>query len=536
MKKKVLLAMAIIATACLTGCNINVKLTPDEPASENVSEMNSENGQIIEDGSGATQNSGNETTQNSGSGSEAFDETSQAIKIDIEAGEYYSMDSPCLWTVSYEYPVLDDARYPELSMAIQDYRMNYVRNIEAARDDLAALAENDYSEYGAEQWMGYYSIVESMEVKRADATAVSILEKGYLYQGGAHGSDGYGCFNVETKTGNKIALNDVVTDVNALPDIIANELLEVYPDITYWTPTLAETFEAYIEPEITLNWTLDYNGVTFYFGSYEVGSYADGRQQVTVLYSEYPSIFNSYYFDGVTDDYVIPASAWGSLDVDVDADGDADHITTVENYTDPASGFSSFTIYINGQEYTQEALGWVLDSYYVRANGKSYLYVTASAEGDYSETFVYEIMGSGIEYKGMFNGAMKYFTNSSDFCVAQRIDMLGTLYGVADCYVGTDGMPVKKYGVYDVSYMGYVMTSTKAITAELVDENGNLTGETYTFPAGSTFAHLRSDGLIYVDMLVGDGQQCRFYTSNGLWPPTVNGMDATECFETIYGA
>lgn len=60
------------------------------------------------------------------------------------------MDSPCLWMVSYEYPVLDDARYPELSQAIQDYRMNYVRNIEAARDNLAELATNDYSEYGEE--------------------------------------------------------------------------------------------------------------------------------------------------------------------------------------------------------------------------------------------------------------------------------------------------------------------------------------------------------------------------------------------------
>lgn len=278
------------------------------------------------------------------------------------------------------------------------------------------------------------------------------------------------------------------------------------------------------------------NGVTFYFGSYEIGTYADGRQQVTVLFSEYPTLFNTYYFNGVTDDYVIPASAWGSLTVDLDADGDSDQITTVQNYTDPASGFSSFTIRINGQEYTQDALGWVLDAYYVRANGKSYLYATASAEGDYAETFVYEITGSSIEYKGMFNGAMKYFTNSSDFCLTQRFDMLSTLVGVTDCYVGTDGMPVERDGVYDVSQMEYVLTSMKAITAELVDENGNLTGESYTFPVGSTFTYLRTDGKIYVDMISGDGRQCRFYTNNGVWPPTVNGMDATECFDTLYGA
>ncbi len=520
MKKKVLLAIAILATACLTGCNLNVRLTPDEPISETVSDMSSEGV--------------NEAESQSNNGTSA--EMSQAIQIDFESGSFYSMDSPCLWMVDYEYPVFDSEEYPELSQAIQDYRMNYVRNIEASKDSLAELAENDYAEWGAENWMGYYSIVESMMVKRADATAVSIVEQGYLYQGGAHGSDGFGCFNVDTQTGDRIALDDVITDMDALSGIIATEMLELYPDITYFTPTLEETIEMYIIPELTLTWTLDYNGVTFYFGSYEIGTYADGRQQVTVLYSEYQFIFNNYYFESVADDYVIPASVWGSLDVDLDADGDTDHITTVENYTDPASGFSSFTIRINGHEYTQDAYGWMLDSYYVRANGKSYLYVTASSEDDYAETFVFEITGSSVEHKGEFIGAMKYFTNSSDFCVTKRMDMLSTLIGNTACYAGTDGMPVEKDGVYDVSKMEYVLTSTAEITAELVDDNGNLTGESYTFPVGSEFTYLRTDGQTYVDMLSGDGQQCRFYTSNGVYPPIINGVDATEYFETLFGA
>ena len=105
--------MAIIATACMTGCNINVKLTPDEPDSETISEMSSVEVNTSENGSEVVQNSGN----NSGS----VVETSQAIQIDFES-VYESNDNPFLWAVSYEYPVLDDERYPELSMAIQDYR------------------------------------------------------------------------------------------------------------------------------------------------------------------------------------------------------------------------------------------------------------------------------------------------------------------------------------------------------------------------------------------------------------------------------
>ncbi len=532
MKKKVLLALAILATACMTGCNLNITFTPDEPVSGTVSEVED----VKESGneSDTVQNPGSGATQNSENNSGAFAETSQAIQIDFES-VYESNDNPFLWAVSYEYPVLDDEQYPELSLAIQDYRMFYVRNIEAARDELAAMAEQDYAEWGAESWMGYYTIDESMTVKRADATAVSILEQGYLYQGGAHGSDGFGCFNVDTQTGEKIALNDVIKDMNALSGIIATEMLELYPDITYFTPTLEETIDMYINPELTLTWTLDYNGVTFYFGSYEIGTYADGRQQVTVLFSEYPTLFNTYYFNNVTDDYVIPASAWGTLDVDLDADGDTDHITVIENYTNPEEGFSSFTVRVNGQEYTQDALGWVLKPYYVRANGKSYLYVTAETQGDFAESFVYEITGNSIVYQGMFNGAVKYFTNSSDFCVTERMDMLSTVIGVAHCYVGTDGMPVNKSGTYEIYRSEeIILTSLKEITAELVDANGNLTGESYTFPVGTTFRYVRTDGKIYVDVLASDGQYCRFYTTNTGWPPTVNGMDATECFETIY--
>ena len=126
MKKKVLLAMAILATACLTGCNLNVSFTPDEPASGMVSEAESEDIKVTENESGSAQTSGN----NSGTAVE----TSKAIQIDFES-VYESNDNPFLWSVSYEYPVLDNEQYPELSLAIQDYRMAYVRNIEAARDE-----------------------------------------------------------------------------------------------------------------------------------------------------------------------------------------------------------------------------------------------------------------------------------------------------------------------------------------------------------------------------------------------------------------
>ena len=80
------------------------------------------------------------------------------------------------------------------------------------------------------------------------------------------------------------------------------------------------------------------------------------------------------------------------------------------------------------------------------------------------------------------------------------------------------------------------------ITAELVDEEGNLLGTTYTFPAGTEFAFIRTDCKTYEDAKTGDGRYCRLYID---WPseeedeyyyyhPTVNGMDAEACFGPLH--
>ena len=112
--------------------------------------------------------------------------------------------------------------------------------------------------------------------------------------------------------------------------------------------------------------------------------------------------------------------------------------------------------------------------------------------------------------------------------------MLSTYDAEGKSYVGEDGLPVAKSGVYTIGW-GITITSTVDIPAELVDESGNLIGATYTFPAGTDFQLMTTDGETYVDVLTGDGQRCRFYTTSG-WPVTVNGMDAESSFEMLFYA
>ena len=100
---------------------------------------------------------------------------------------------------------------------------------------------------------------------------------------------------------------------------------------------------------------------------------------------------------------------------------------------------------------------------------------------------------------------------------------------------GEDGMPVQKEDVYEIKlFEDTPIVSTVDITAELIDENGNLIGETYEFPVGTEYHFRRTDGMTYVDMMTSEGKACRLYTTPA--GSTVNGMDVWESFEMLYYA
>ena len=175
-----------------------------------------------------------------------------------------------------------------------------------------------------------------------------------------------------------------------------------------------------------------------------------------------------------------------------------------------------------------------METYFVKSGDNHYLYVKRRIENDYESVCVFRVTENSVEYVDEFGGGFQSFTNSLDFEVTKRMDLLSTYSAVARCYVGDDGMPVEKGGVYEV-INELTITSTVEIPAELVDESGNLTGEQFTFLPGTDFTLQRTDGATYVDVLSEDGKWCRFYTTPE-WPQTVNGMDANSSFEMLWYA
>ena len=547
MKRRILISVALVAMLVLSGCHLQgiQNLLGSENSNEqqvmveeNDSEVISEIVEMDAETDSQPENGETET--------EIPDNAVQYLDVTTyyEYDGYY--DQVSLMYGHYGILQLNSTEYPALTEAVDSFNEYHSRTAQQYLDDLEAWAIQDYADYGDEMFIGAYVYEEDMYITRADSQVLSVAMLCQDYAGGAHGTTYYGAENFSVETGEDIFLDDVITYFNDLPQVLADELCEKYPHMeeNYGKDTIQSYLVEYVNPSNPdyapqFTWSLGYEGVTFYFSSYEISAYADGVQVVTLSYKEYPQMLNAAYFDQANDYYAVKLmSDWAGTNADFDLDGDGvtDYIQVSRNYsTEYGVDYSeSFNVSVNGNTITHEFYCYDLETYLVKNGSDYYLYVKRRVENDYESFCVFKITGSSVEFVGECDGGFTSFTNSLDFGIVKRVDLLSTYSAVARCYVGNDGMPVEKGGAYAVENE-MIITSTVDITADLVDEEGLLLGESYTFPAGTEFVFYKTDGETYVDMKTSEGPMCRLYTTPG-WPPTVNGMDAESSFVMLWYA
>ncbi len=122
------------------------------------------------------------------------------------------------------------------------------------------------------------------------------ISNGYL--GGAHPDFYYETWNIDPSTGKEILLSDVISSQEKLNEILEQKLLADYPDVEYFglKDSLAEYDMSLKESEekddgdflYAYEFTLDPDGISFYFSPYGVSAYAYGDQVVKILYDEDP--------------------------------------------------------------------------------------------------------------------------------------------------------------------------------------------------------------------------------------------------------
>ena len=382
-----------------------------------------------------------------------------------------------------------------------------------------------------EYFYGPYEVYNDVYIKRSDSKVLSAQSTYYGYYGGTHGSIVYTTRNWDAQTGAVISLDAVFPDRNKLIEVLAGKMDEKYPGIMLFAESSREALEEYFEitDDSNVAWTLDYDGVTFYFSHYELAAYSEGVQRIKILYSEIPELFTQSYFTAAPADYIEQFETSMQTETDLDGDGIINNVTVVPFYSYEYDMFNRYQIMVDDTMLQVDAFCYDFKQYLIRQDGKTFLYVERSVDSDGTEIDIYELSDQTIlpvstEYFGI-----EYFTNPNYFVMRCRVDILGTYFGMMTARIGADGMPA--YLENDFKLLEYSITSKVDLTVQTIDAGGNVTGEVVC-PAGTVFVFDRTDGVSYMDMKLSDGTRCRI-TVEGSGTQTVNGMNASDCFDGL---
>ncbi|MBR6258589.1 MAG: hypothetical protein IKR21_00065 [Oscillospiraceae bacterium] len=271
-------------------------------------------------------------------------------------------------------------RYPELAKKLSEVA-------ESSKNALKNDSENlsDYSrsliEGGSLEFYPGYSNMDVM-ARRADSTAICILCDDSEFYSHINGrwirGDAY-----DPQTGEKIRLTDVITDMDSVPAIVEEELGSHMWTANFLSDTaVADYFGS--RSEDAIDWSLDYNGVTFYFSPGDIADRGFGRASAMVSFEKFPELFNEKY-TAVPDAFFSAFPQGGSIFWDLDGDGNVEEIilsafsdeAVYDNADEGSKVYSGFGVYTDSDAYyCDELFAFSFHPYFVKtADEDYYLYV-----------------------------------------------------------------------------------------------------------------------------------------------------------------
>lgn len=339
----------------------------------------------------------------------------------------------------------DAKRYPELADALSAAADFYEVNMLEGFDMDKELAKELISS-GAEGFNTLVSILDT-HIRRADDVVLSILYDSYYYNGMNDGNRSFRGGNYDAETGKELYLPDVVTDIDEFAKVVEAELFStVGADIFYSDTIIEEYFKEYGADGT--HWTLEYNGVTVYFGEGEIAGSGFGAINLTIEFAEYPELFNDKY-TAVPEAYIVGLPMKSNFYTDLDGDGSSDELTIADSYEGEFGVDRTLSLRISTSEtdYTEKLMANDCEAYYVKtADGKNYLYVLMELEAQ-TELYTFHITDTGINKVGTKTIAPHY----SDQTVSVLTDpdnMHFDIFGKADIEpVGDDFFTVGYYGM-----------------------------------------------------------------------------------------
>ena len=427
--------------------------------------------------------------------------------------------------------------YPLLSKAFDDYNDEGIKASKALMYDFEEEAKN----LAGDMYNPAYCEAEScVYIQRADNNIVSFLEGIFIYAGGVHPDYFWHGNNINPETGEKISLSEVLKDTSVLPSLLEQKITEKYSYVTFYE--LSDTFGSYKEEDFT--WTIDYQGINFWFSPYEIAAYSVGTLSCKIYFDEFPDMFFEEYTSS-PESYVIRIPLGMDIDFDVDGDGTNDTVYA-EKYPDQYGSYYMLYLAANGNGFTDEInYAYGFDVYLAHIGGKSYIYSDSVSDDDYHMFCTYDLnkdnpaktdelygtafdneyIEDGEEYGTVYTWV---FNNPEKFRLETRLDILGTRSGKAAYKAGKDGgKPEMTDKAYTFDYIRDVKTLIP-LEAELLPES-----EKINLPGGTSLTPYQTDGKSYVDLKNADGGIVRLDIDVSGWPLTVNGIPEDECFEGL---
>lgn len=538
MRKETMIAASMLLLFAVSGCKKEAVL-PEEPVVAEAEQQENEEASEAE----AQESEVQETEESTESVQSPF----VSWYIARKGSGNYNEEGIHLANDTYSQIYIDSEDYPELTKSIEQWNEEQVQYHERSFEESASAAEQDY-QVRPEWWTegtedAVYTCDSDCAIKRADNQIFSFRENTYEYMGGAHGGSTSLGVQFDSQTGEQIVLTDVVKDIAVLPDLLEEKLLDKYDPDLFMVEDIAQgiqdNYSQFTEAApAELQFTIGYDGITFYFNELDLACYAAGRQMVTLLYQDYPELLNAEYFENAPENYVIGLEFSNEEEIR-DAAGTGLRQLFIYDSSDETDydSIDSIMIQLGNQETEQTTHTFSVRPYYIRSNGSSFLYLQMIAESDYQSIMIFDVSGEKAEYVNEIDGSLVDFADPNHFQMENQMDLLSTYGAVRTFHVGEDGIPVNESEDYEVLDYGdgLNLVSTVELTGELIDENTQQPAGEGVFPAGTEFTFKRTDNKSYVIMKASDGRTVKFNVT-AEWPQTINGMDAEECFEQLYFA
>lgn len=365
-----------------------------------------------------------------------------------------------LWLLYSEYSNVTmwegTEQYPEIDRALSETTSMQTRSMEDEADNILSfitdmgMLEGDLADFETQV------STSNAQVRRADSVVLSYVTDSYADYGFIEDFRGMWGSNYDVQTGKELLLSDVILDMNAIPGIVCKELNshlwagEDYPE---------KVVEDYFKntPEDGISWSLDYNGVTFYFGYDDFTEMSSVGKAATISFAEYPELFNEKYMN-VPEAYMVRLPLDYSFFTDLDSDGTLEEVNCTGLFNETDRFYTQFGIFtdVNGSYQYEELFAYDYQPYYVKtADGNHYIYLFCEENeiGNHVPgqmmLVVYNVNGGVITRVGDMNIAPAYIPSDMFLLPLDPNHMLldNCDSGTQDFevyMVGKDGMPTLK--------------------------------------------------------------------------------------------